>query len=322
MNLNCLKLGLIAVTAFVSLNSYSQDLIALQAPVDKKLKSVDSLALQKQIFAEQQAQFPSIDLYPTWNQQSVHNYAGATIPESYTFDLTGFCMPTPNTRITSKFGPRRRRMHNGLDVKVQVGDTIVSAFDGKVRMVRDQGRRKGYGLYVVIRHDNGLETIYGHLSKHLVKEDQLVKAGEPIGLGGNTGRSTGSHLHFETRFLGIAINPALMFDFEAQDVVADTYTFRSKRGSYKLAGALATGTSGGSNPRSSAGVAIASKAKSNSNSNAISLNDGVIRYHKVKKGESLSIIANKRGVSIDKLCKLNRINRQTTLKPGQVLRCS
>lgn len=301
MNLNCVKLGLVAVTAFVSLHSYSQDLIALQAPVDKKLKSVDSLALQKQIIAEQ-AEFPAFDLYPSWNQTSVHNYAGAVIPASYTFDLTGFCMPTTNNRVTSKFGPRRRRMHNGIDVKVQVGDTIVSAFDGRIRMVRDQGRRKGYGLYVVIRHDNGLETIYGHLSKHLVVEDQLVKAGEPIGLGGNTGRSTGAHLHFETRFLGIAINPALMFDFEAQDIVADTYTFKNKRGaSYQ--------------------VASSSSASSRSTASAGSSN-GSIRYHKVKSGESLAVIAAKRGVTIDKLCKLNHITRKTVLRPGQVLRCS
>ena len=89
--------------------------------------------------------------------------------------------------------------------------------------------RKGYGNYVVIRHPNGLETIYGHLSKHLVRENQVVKAGEPIGLGGNTGRSTGSHLHFETRFLGQAINPAEMFDFVAQDVTGDYYIFRSNK---------------------------------------------------------------------------------------------
>ena len=124
-------------------------------------------------------------------------------------------MPTEHTKITDVFGyrPRRRRGHYGLDIKVYVGDTIRAAFDGKVRVVKNQGRR-GYGKYVVIRHDNGLETIYGHLSKQLVEVDQLVKAGEPIALGGNTGRSTGSHLHFETRFLGKPLNPALMFDFE------------------------------------------------------------------------------------------------------------
>lgn len=293
MNFNCIKTVLIAATAMISLNSFSQDLIARQAPIDKKLKTVDSLALQKQIRAEQSA-YPALSLYPNWNNQYVHAYGkDAIVPESYNIDLTGFCMPTPSTRITSPFGPRWRRMHNGLDIKVNIGDTIVAAFDGKVRIVKYE--RRGYGQYVVIRHDNGLETVYGHLSKQLVEENQLVKAGEAIALGGNTGRSTGSHLHFETRFLGIAINPAYMFDFAKQDVVADSYTFRKIRGF----------------ERTTAGSHDAQVAS-----------DGAIRYHKVKSGDTLSQIATKRGVSIDRLCKLNRITRKTTLRIGQVLRCS
>jgi hypothetical protein len=275
----------------VSLGASAQDLIARQAPIDKKLKSVDSLSLQRQIRAEQ-AEFPAVDLYATWTNDYVHRYGNIAIPESYTINLTGFHMPTPSTKITSPFGPRWKRMHNGLDVKVNIGDTIVAAFDGRVRIVKFE--RKGYGKYVVIRHDNGLETVYGHLSKQLVLENQLVKAGEPIGLGGNTGRSTGSHLHFETRFLGIAINPALMFDFAKQDIVADTYTFRKGRNTYSTAG--------------SHNVASSQQAE--------------IRYHKVKSGDTLSRIAKLRGVSISTLCKLNRIKPTTKLRIGQVLRCS
>ena len=290
MNFNCIiKTGLVAVAAMVSLSSFSQDLIARQAPIDKKLKTVDSLALQKQIRAEQ-SEYPALSLYPNWNNQYVHAYGNAIIPETYTIDLTGFHMPTPSTKITSPFGPRWRRMHNGLDLKVNIGDTIVSAFDGKVRIVKYE--RRGYGKYVVIRHDNGLETVYGHLSKQLVEENQLVKAGEVIGLGGNTGRSTGSHLHFETRFLGIAINPIYMFDFPKQDIVADTYTFRKTKG-VKRAGSHDTQAA-----------------------------DGTIRYHKVKSGDTLSRIAKLRGVSVSTLCKLNRIKPTTTLRIGQVLRCS
>lgn len=290
MNFNCIKTVMIAAAAMVSLNSFSQDLIARQAPIDRKLKSVDSLALQKQIRAEQ-SEYPALSLYPNWNNQYVHAYGkDAIIPDSYTIDLTGFHMPTPSTRITSPFGPRWRRMHNGLDLKVNIGDTIVAAFDGKVRIVKYE--RRGYGKYVVIRHDNGLETVYGHLSKQLVEENQLVKAGEVIGLGGNTGRSTGSHLHFETRFLGIAINPVYMFDFPKQDIVADTYTFRKTK-SVKRAGSHDTQVA-----------------------------DGTIRYHKVKSGDTLSRIAKLRGVSVSTLCKLNRIKPTTTLRIGQVLRCS
>lgn len=291
MNFNCIiKTGLVAVAAMVSLNSFSQDLIARQAPIDKKLKTVDSLALQKQIRAEQ-SEYPALSLYPNWNNQYAHSYGNVIIPDTYTIDLTGFHMPTPSTKITSPFGPRWRRMHNGLDLKVNVGDTIVAAFDGKVRIVKYE--RRGYGKYIVIRHDNGLETIYGHLSKQLVEENQLVKAGEVIGLGGNTGRSTGSHLHFETRFLGIAINPIYMFDFPKQDIVADTYTFRKSKSSRSRAGSHDTQVA-----------------------------DGTIRYHKVKSGDTLSRIAKLRGVSVSTLCKLNRIKTTTTLRIGQVLRCS
>ena len=291
MNFNCIiKTGLVAVATMVSLSSFSQDLIARQAPIDKKLKTVDSLALQKQIRAEQ-SEYPALGLYPNWNNQYVHAYGNAIIPDTYTIDLTGFHMPTPSTKITSPFGPRWRRMHNGLDLKVNIVDTIVAAFDGKVRIVKYE--RRGYGKYVVIRHDNGLETVYGHLSKQLVEENQLVKAGEVIGLGGNTGRSTGSHLHFETRFLGIAINPIYMFDFPKQDIVADTYTFRRTQGSSKRAGSHDTQVA-----------------------------DGTIRYHKVKSGDTLSRIAKLRGVSVSTLCKLNRIKPTTTLRIGQVLRCS
>ena len=289
MNFSIIKTGLVAVAAMVSLSSFSQDLIARQAPIDKKLKSVDSLALQKQIRAEQ-SEYPALSLYPNWNNQYVHAYGNAIIPDTYTIDLTGFHMPTPSTKITSPFGPRWRRMHNGLDLKVNIGDTIVAAFDGKVRIVKYE--RRGYGKYVVIRHDNGLETVYGHLSKQLVEENQLVKAGEVIGLGGNTGRSTGSHLHFETRFLGIAINPIYMFDFPKQDIVADTYTFRKAKG-VKRAGSHDTQVA-----------------------------DGTIRYHKVKSGDTLSRIAKLRGVSVSTLCKLNRTKPTTTLRIGQVLRCS
>eukprot|EP00825_Cyclidium_porcatum_P042418 TRINITY_DN5800_c0_g1_i6.p2 TRINITY_DN5800_c0_g1~~TRINITY_DN5800_c0_g1_i6.p2 ORF type:complete len:210 (+),score=12.36 TRINITY_DN5800_c0_g1_i6:3-632(+) len=156
----------------------------------------------------------------------------------------------------------------------------------------------GYGYYVVIRHTNGLETVYGHLSKQLVSPDQVVKAGEIIALGGNTGHSTGSHLHFETRFLGIAINPALMFDFPNQDVVADSYTFRRSGSKYDRPGSSA----------------IASSKSDDA--------EKVIKYHKVHRGDTLSKVAKLRGVSISDLCQMNGLNKRSKLKPGQVLRCS
>lgn len=202
----------------------AQDLIANQAPTDRRVRSVDSVALQRLL--DMQTYEHEADIYDSWDNTKAHPYASELIPDSFRIDLRGFVMPTTSTKVTSRYGyrPSFRRMHKGLDIKVYTGDTIVSAFDGKVRVVRyDAG---GYGYYVVVRHKNGLETIYGHLSKQLVVADQEVKAGEPIGLGGNTGRSFGSHLHFETRLLGAAINPELLFDFPAQDVTANFFTFR------------------------------------------------------------------------------------------------
>ena len=289
MNFNCIiKTGLVAVAAMVSLSSFSQDLIARQAPIDKKLKTVDSLALQKQIRAEQ-SEYPALSLYPNWNNQYAHSYGNAIIPDTYTIDLTGFHMPTPSTKITSPFGPRWRRMHNGLDLKVNIGDTIVAAFDGKVRIVKYE--RRGYGKYVVIRHDNGLETIYGHLSKQLVEENQLVKAGEVIGLGGNTGRSTGSHLHFETRFLGQAINPAEIIDFENGVPHQDTYVFHN----VKINGRR---------------------------SNIYTSSSDRLVYHRVKSGDTLGKIARIYGTSVNELCRLNGLKSTSVLRIGQSIRCS
>ena len=169
---------------------------------------------------------PASFLYPEWSNQYVHQYRDVVLPDSLVIMMKDFCMPTDSTRITDKYGyrPRRERVHYGLDIKVLTGDTIRAAFDGKVRISRYE--RRGYGHYLVIRHPNGLETLYGHLSKKIVKENQIVRAGEPIGLGGNTGRSTGSHLHFETRILGKPINPAFMFNFPDQCAETDVYVYR------------------------------------------------------------------------------------------------
>ena len=289
MILKCIKVVVVAAFALVSLNVSGQDLLARQAPIDKKLKAIDSLALIRQIHKEMAA-YPAFSLYPTWENTRAHNFGNVVIPDSFRIDMSGFCMPTTNTRITSKYGPRRRRMHNGIDVKVYIGDTIRAAFGGKVRVVQNQGRRVGYGKYIIIRHDNGLETVYAHLDKQLVNVDQYVEAGEVIGLGGNTGLSTGSHLHFETRFLGQPINPALLFDFEKQDVTGDFYTYR--KGVYQEIDKK-TGK-------------IVESAEP--------------LYHKVRKGESLSVIARKCGVPVNTLYRLNKLTSRSVLRIGQRIR--
>ncbi len=159
-----------------------------------------------------------------WNSESVNPYNGVEIPSVKDIDVSTYVPPVPGA-ITSNYGYRRRfgRVHRGTDLRLSIGDTVVSAFDGKVRLTKYEGR--GYGYYVVVRHDNGMETVYGHLSKFLVKPNQRVKAGEPIALGGNTGRSTGPHLHFETRYMGLAINPTAIIDFENGVPHKDIFTF-------------------------------------------------------------------------------------------------
>ena len=226
---------------------------------------------------------PAHDLYhDIWNAGTAFSYPGLEVPDSFKIDLRGYCMPTPSTRVNDIFGfrPRRRRMHYGLDLKVDLGDTIRAAFDGKVR-TRTFNRR-GWGNYVIIRHENGLETLYGHLSAALVHEDQLVRAGEPIGLGGRTGRATGCHLHFETRLLGLALDPALMFDFPNGRSTGESYVLRKK---------------------------AAAKAAQSSAS-----------YVKVRQGDTLSAIARRNGTTVKNICKLNKITQNSIIRPGQTLR--
>jgi murein DD-endopeptidase MepM/ murein hydrolase activator NlpD len=307
------NIALIALSSFVTMPVAAQDLLANQAPIDRKLKSVDSVMLQQLIISEEEFDESGLDLYEDWDNMYAHKETA--LPDSFRIDLRKFCMPTPSRVVTSNFGPRWRRQHKGLDIKVYIGDTIRAAFDGKVRVVKNQGYRKGYGKYVVIRHNNGLETIYGHLSDWLVQENQEVRAGDPIALGGNTGRSTGSHLHFETRLCGVALNPAIMFDFENQDVVSDFYTFR--RDTYEYDGRLATRLRGanGKNGYDPAMVNSTNTGKSRSARDA-----GPARYHKVKKGETLSAIARKHRTTVTALCKINRISKNARLRPGQILK--
>ena len=186
-------------------------------------------------------------------------------------------------RVTSKFGMRRYRYHYGIDLKVRTGDPIYSIFDGVVRIAR---RSPSYGYLVVVRHTNGLETYYAHLSKLLVEPDQEVKAGELIGLGGNTGRSKGSHLHFETRYLGNPINPEDLIDFEngqlwASDLNLCSYHFRYLEEVNKLKQAM---------------------------------------FHKVRNGETLGSIAGRYHTSVSSICRLNGIKSTSIIRIGQRLR--
>lgn len=219
-----------------------------------------------------------------WTDEKVNPYGTMfdSLKDDVRIPMAGFVLPAPGY-VTSPFGWRRNRMHKGTDIKVQVGDSIRAAWPGQVRIVGWDPR--GYGYFVVVRHDNGLETVYGHLSRPLVDEYEPVKAGYVLGLGGNTGRSTGSHLHLEMRYLGEAIDPATVINFETGKLRnADEYVIGIKAMKQKRAEAAA------------------------------------MKYHKVKQGDTLSGIAKKYGTSVKALCRLNNIKETKVLQIGMKLR--
>lgn len=204
-----------------------RNLIAKQTNTGAVVKEANFLNFtEKEI--ETEAVVSDIDIFQEgWNSRSVNPFKEKDVPDMRVIDVTGYVSPVPGA-VTSGYGyrPKFGRMHKGVDLRLKSNDTVVAAFEGKVRVVNYEA--KGYGNYVIIRHPNGLETVYGHLNKHLVKEGQYVKAGQAIGLGGSTGRSTGPHLHFETRFMGYAINPAGIIDFENHCTHSNQYTFTKK----------------------------------------------------------------------------------------------
>lgn len=291
-------------------NQQHSDLIASQSHGNLEVENTHKYL--EALFAEEEE--PEIDIYTEgWESGFLNCYKNAVVPQRANIDVSHFCMPHPGY-VTSPYGYRRRfrRMHKGIDLKANTGDTIRAAFDGKVRLTKYD--RKGYGYYVVVRHTNDLETVYGHLSKFLVEPDTYVHAGDPIALAGNTGRSTGSHLHFETRYMGYAINPAAIFDFANQTTHTDTYTF--DKNTYQNARNFS--------PEANAAYANAyrathkveygsgSKSKSSSSRGSQSVT--------VRKGDSLSRIASRNGTTVRKICQLNGIKSSAKLRPGQKLR--
>lgn len=296
-------------------------LIARQQNMDHQIKSEDTQQLFDYLFKEEEE--PEIDIFTEgWNSKSVNPFDEKDVPQTAIIDVSKFHMPHPGY-VTSPYGYRKRfrRQHKGVDLKLFVGDTIRAAFDGKVRLTNFE--KKGYGYYVILRHTNDLETVYGHLSKFLVEDGQTVKAGDPIALGGNTGRSTGPHLHFETRYMGYPINPEAIFDFANQTVHTDTYTFDKK--TYQLARNF--------DPAANARYAEQFRKEYQDGQSAIARSTGAGKtvasssaksskpgYYTVKNGDSLSRIASRNGTSIKNLCRLNNLKSDATLHPGQKLR--
>ncbi|TNE53029.1 MAG: LysM peptidoglycan-binding domain-containing protein [Bacteroidetes bacterium] len=212
-----------------------------------------------------------------------------------------FVMPFEGV-ITSRYGYRRGRYHNGIDINLETGDTVLACWSGKVRYAKfNEG---GFGNLVIIRHHNGLETYYAHLSKHLVAPNSEVKAGDPIGLGGNTGRSFGSHLHFEVRFYDAPMNPEEIIDVKKKSV-KDQNLFVHK-------GLFRPGAKPSDYYQDQGdGSQVAAVSGPSS---------GARKYYRVRRGDTLSAIAVRNKTSITKLCKLNGIRRTSTLQIGQRLR--
>ncbi len=286
-----------------------KDLIARQENIGNQISVKDTQDFLDNLFKDEAE--PELDIYTEgWNSKSVNAYAGMEVPDMQTIDVSNFAMPCPGY-VTSPYGyrPRFRREHKGIDLKLQTGDTVYAAFPGRVRLTNFE--RRGYGHYVILRHPNGLETVYGHLSKILVKPDQDVKVGEPIALGGNTGRSFGSHLHFETRYMGTPINPAAIFDFANQTVHTDTYTF--DKDTYKK-------------PRNfdpAANTEYARQYRATHPQKATASSSSGCKGSKsytIRRGDTLSRIASRNGVTVRQLCRLNGMTTKTKLTPGKKIR--
>ncbi len=310
-----LSIGAVAAAAFTASvsaqhlrsvsahNTMHQNLIASQRDIQEQIKVNETKEFMDIILREEEE--PEIDIYTEgWDSKLVNPFAGKFVPDNVAIDVSEFAMPILGY-ITSPYGyrPRFRRQHKGVDLKLNTGDTVRAAFKGKVRLTKYE--RGGYGYYVIVRHPNGLETVYGHLSKFLVKPNQEVEVGEPIALGGSTGRSTGPHLHFETRFMGYAINPMAIFDFANHTTHTDTYTFN--KSTYTKARDYS--------PNASVRYAESSSKKQN----AYAAN-GTKKTHKVRRGDTLSSIASKYGTSIASICNLNGISKKKKLSIGTVLR--
>lgn len=230
------------------------------------------------------------EYYAIWDSKRVNPYRIDGTQFSDTINILlydtaknlNWAMPLKDTYITSRFGRRGYRFHYGTDLELDTGDSVFAAFDGIVR-VRHYDRR-GYGNHLVVRHYNGLETLYGHLSRAEAEPGQLVKAGDFLGFGGSTGRSSGPHLHFEVRYQGNPINPEDMYDFRHKKLYSDEFV-------------LTPGTF-----------------------NYITKSARKLTFHRIRSGDTLGGIARKYGTTVRYLCRVNGISPRSVLRSGKRLR--
>jgi len=228
---------------------------------------------------------PAGEFYEDFDEETVFSPApDECLPDLMdllmTNDSLGTYTPPICGIVTSNYGWREKRMHKGIDIDLNKGDKVLSAFDGKVRIAR---RQNGYGNVVIVRHYNGLETVYAHLSKIKVKAGQTVTSGTLLGLGGMTGHATGTHLHFEVRFKGHALNPANLISFTENKIYNDTLTLRKSK--YGLAAFPSNAT-----------------------------------VYTVQRGDSWYEIAKRYGLTSQQMKSLNGTDKRFYLKVGQQIR--
>ena len=340
MSIKSIFFALTAMTLFAlgtsaqnvqSASSFSKkhsDLLAKQSRVKDQIQVKEAQKYAADLYEECE---PEPDIYTEgWDSDLVNCYKDANVPNTKVLDVRHYVMPIKGNYVTSHYGyrPQFGRTHKGVDLRSAIGDTVYSAFSGRVRLTRfDRG---GYGFYVIVRHENGLETIYGHLSRFLVKPDQYVKAGQPIALSGNTGRSTGPHLHFETRFMGYAINPEAIFDFGNRCTHTDSYTF--SKSTYTKARDYAPSKRYAAAKKSVKAEEKESAADKNKKNNkkeqqvtastkksTKESREESRSTHKVREGENLTKIAAENGLTVAQLKKLNGMT-DDNIKVGKVLR--
>lgn len=276
----CCLLLIVGTSFSQSIGGIEDESIAENIPAISVMNLPASTAIMDSVSV-----IPFYNEYGTFTSSKVHPYKVDLSKMTDTIPLTllhSECDYAHSVcgKINSDFGYRRSRFHYGIDVDLNVGDNVLSSFEGMVRVAKYD---KTYGKVIVVRHQNGLETLYAHLSKFEVEVGDYVEAGDVIALGGNTGRSTGPHLHFEVRYLGEPINPHDIIDFENGQVKTGELVLTEESFAY---------------------LKEIRKRK----------------YYRVRSGDSLSRIAYRHGVSINKLCSLNRISRNSILQIGQKIR--
>jgi hypothetical protein len=282
---------LILLLSSCTITAFKKDLVETQAPINDLRVSPVPDPIEEQNFQENVDQLfdngiSGIDT-TGWNSGKINTvwFDYRTLDSMIKIPLVDstcsrFFTPPCFGYITSDFGARDGYWHFGTDIKVKVGDTIRCVLNGIVRVI--QNDKHGYGKVVVIRHHNGLETLYGHLSKTIVQLNQVVCSGEVVGLGGNTGRSTGSHLHFETRYCGEPFNPNNVVDFQRSSLLYDTLYLARENFDYLT------------NLRKTI-------------------------FHIIHKGDNLGSIARRYRTSVSAICALNGIKPTTILKLGRKL---